>query len=304
MGEVGLAALRSTCSQAGQLFRELSQDVGVDGIIEACDGEVPTGEFFGVQVKSGPSFLSETGKHVLLPADASHLAYWARCSFPIVGIIHIPSQSRTFWFNVSSECSRERILRGPYTLRARASRAQELTPDSLRCKLIPEILAFKHNRLSVSESRALLRERARIGRPSTEKLQRVHEWRHLIDIASGISSSDADVAEAAYALSWYFPTANKAQKRMLERALSHPSDLQLTKLLRAIRFLLNQDHDSAGDCVADLVGYVPNHKDRIVALLEGRLLPPDAVEAAIQVIEYTDGNLRADLRLRFAGYPG
>jgi len=294
-----MAAVHGICARAGQLFRPLASDVGIDALIEPCNGESPTGQLIGVQVKSGASFFDKSGRYARLPTDANHLAYWGRCTFPVIGAIHNPATGTTYWLNLTSACSEEAILQGPYNLRIRAFSTTELSPESLCLKVIPEMLSMKRNTLTPSEAGALLRRRAAPGKHGHPKAHhKTLAWQQLIEVIAGISSTDDDVADAAHRLSWYFPTANRRLRRMLEEGLSHATDLQLTKLLRAVHMLLDRGADTAAENVADLFRYVPGHHHRIEGLLSARLLPDDAAEAAIQVLEFTsdDGALRSDLR--------
>ena len=76
----------------------LETDVGIDMIIEICNGGQPTGRLIGVQIKSGDSyFKEETENSIIFRIDEIHINYWINNSLPILIVIHKPSNNTTLW---------------------------------------------------------------------------------------------------------------------------------------------------------------------------------------------------------------
>jgi uncharacterized protein DUF4365 len=81
------------------IWREQSvADFGIDAHIEAvgCDGK-PTGNLFGVQVKSGPSYFRGAGSTIPFYVDEDHLKYWNQHTLPVLLILYNPETENMIW---------------------------------------------------------------------------------------------------------------------------------------------------------------------------------------------------------------
>lgn len=291
VAELGMAELQRICAHAHQLLRPVHTDVGIDAFIEVAEGTAPTGDLIGVQLKSGDSYLTSTGKCVVLPADADHFAYWARCAYPVIGVIHIPRLGKTYWVNLTRECSAQSILDGPHRAKVTANKSAEFTVDSLRAKVIPEMLSMTRQRLTLVDTNSLLRKRARLDASVDEdSADKLDSWQLLVELLVGISSTDDDVADAGYRLSRYYPAATQGHRDALNRALKDAPESSVAKMLRAIHLLGRRNDDHAAEALADLLKYVPGYAKRIRDLMEAHLLDPDAAGTAQQVLEYLGGD--------------
>lgn len=85
------------------LFRETpAPDVGIDGQIEICVSERPTGRLFGVQIKSGRhAFREPTADGWVLRFDPQHLKYWLGYSLPVLVVLADISQHKAYWQHVT-----------------------------------------------------------------------------------------------------------------------------------------------------------------------------------------------------------
>jgi hypothetical protein len=73
-------------------------DFGVDGQIEVVDDDGrPTGQLFGVQVKSGPSYFHRSQDAVAFYVDDEHLKYWDQHILPVILVLHNPQDGETLW---------------------------------------------------------------------------------------------------------------------------------------------------------------------------------------------------------------
>jgi hypothetical protein len=75
------------------------RDLGTDAFVQVTDElEKATGEVFGVQVKSGTTYLRAKGGAV--PVD-EHGSAWRNASVPIIGIVHNPDTGEMWWVNLT-----------------------------------------------------------------------------------------------------------------------------------------------------------------------------------------------------------
>ncbi|MVM41972.1 DUF4365 domain-containing protein [Spirosoma sp. HMF3257] len=82
----------------------LQTDVGIDMFVEISNNGLPTGKFFGVQIKSGISYFSEQKPDsVVFRTDGIHINYWLNNSLPIIIVLHNPVDNNTIWQVVKEE---------------------------------------------------------------------------------------------------------------------------------------------------------------------------------------------------------
>ena len=91
----------------GWIFREQpTSDYGIDAHIEITDGE-PTGKLIALQIKSGPSYLSEkTSNAYIYRGDPRHLRYWQRHSLPVVVVLYDAASDVAYWQVVTSKTAK------------------------------------------------------------------------------------------------------------------------------------------------------------------------------------------------------
>ncbi|MCI5163511.1 MAG: DUF4365 domain-containing protein [Candidatus Electrothrix sp. AX5] len=97
---------------AGELFESLGfafreqavNDCGIDAHAELIQLEQPTGQLLGIQVKSGPSYLSkkcETG--FVFPIDKDHVEYWLNHALPVLVCLCDVEAKNVYWQVVTNE---------------------------------------------------------------------------------------------------------------------------------------------------------------------------------------------------------
>jgi len=90
-------------------FREQREsDYGIDAHAELVEEEMPTGQLLGIQLKTGPSYLSEqTGEGYVFRADREHIEYWSNHSLPVVIALCDPNREVVYWQHVTAETAVE-----------------------------------------------------------------------------------------------------------------------------------------------------------------------------------------------------
>lgn len=81
---IGIAMTAFEC--AGFAFREQKEsDYGIDAHAELIEAEKPTGQLLGLQLKSGPSYLTETyNEGYVFRVDSEHVDYWLNHALPVL----------------------------------------------------------------------------------------------------------------------------------------------------------------------------------------------------------------------------
>ncbi|WP_420006641.1 DUF4365 domain-containing protein [Arenibacterium sp. LLYu02] len=102
--KAGLLAVEKACNDQDLIWRDLLQeDVGVDGTIEVCLGDFPTGKIVGAQVKSGMSYVNgdreDQFKFYARPAD---LDYWLQLSIHLFLFVYHPEDDQVYWHHVTN----------------------------------------------------------------------------------------------------------------------------------------------------------------------------------------------------------
>lgn len=100
----GLIAVETACHDLNLIWRDLFQDdVGVDGTIEICLGDFPTGKIVGAQVKSGKSYIkSDKADQFSFYPRQNDLEYWSQLSIPLFLLVYHPDDKVVYWCDVSS----------------------------------------------------------------------------------------------------------------------------------------------------------------------------------------------------------
>jgi hypothetical protein len=88
------------------IFREQPvSDYGIDAHIEVVepDGSLK-GRLLGVQIKSGPSFFSESHPYGwIYRGEKRHLDYWLRHVLPVIVVLYDLESGETYWQAVTPE---------------------------------------------------------------------------------------------------------------------------------------------------------------------------------------------------------
>jgi hypothetical protein len=104
LGDIGVAAVNLMVrKEMGWIFRQQSvSDRGIDAEIEILDSDGDaTGRLIALQIKSGPSYLSETTETgFIFRGKNRHLAYWTRHSLPVVLVLHDLDANVSYWQSV------------------------------------------------------------------------------------------------------------------------------------------------------------------------------------------------------------
>lgn len=89
----------------GFAFREQSEsDFGIDAHAELIESEQPTGQLLGIQLKSGPSYLSEVEDDAyIFRTDQEHVEYWQNHALPVLICLCDVDAQLIYWQLVNAE---------------------------------------------------------------------------------------------------------------------------------------------------------------------------------------------------------
>lgn len=298
--KLGVAEVIRICAKARTIFRPTStDDVGIDGFIELVDDGAVTGVIAGVQIKSGDSFIDNTGNKFTFKADQEHFGYWARCSFPVIGIVFSPDYEKAVWLDLTSVSTDERIVNGPYSLTIEYLDKTAFTPSNITSEIKPVIFKYTYQRRTLWQVRELLqskRQRAKLYVPSVEVSgDKEKAWYELVEVFLGFSSTDEDIADAGYRLSWYFPAVSEKLQQTLKDKISQIDDFSLARICCVLDELKENSGEPAAELIIDLLRYIPNVTKRIEDLLASHKIPFLYAGDAIQIIEVLQEQYREDL---------
>lgn len=92
----------------GWMWREQPLlDCGIDGHIEICEKNKPTGRLIAVQSKGGESYFyrGKNGK-LTLSLKLKHISYWIDYALPIIVIGYLPSEQIAYWIYIQDYIDR------------------------------------------------------------------------------------------------------------------------------------------------------------------------------------------------------
>lgn len=299
--KLGVAQVAMVCAKARMIFRSVSvDDVGIDGFIELVEDGVATGIIVGVQIKSGESFTDGEGQQFKLVADQAHFGYWARCSFPVIGVIYSPKHEKAVWLNLTELSTDERIVSGPYTVTVSLTNETEFTPANLISQVVFVAQKYTFQRKTLWQIQKLIEpksQKATLSIPSIEISDDKSEaWKELIAIFFSEKSAIDEIADTGYRLSWYFPSVSDELKNYFIASLNELNDFQLVRIIESIHILLEENAESAAELIVDLLRYKPDVCDQIKNLLKKKQIPTTLREAAIQVVEVINDGFDEELR--------
>lgn len=287
---LGVNFVDRVCSRGRTVFREVSKhDVGIDGFIEFVERGHATGIHVGVQVKSGRSFVSDDGNRFTFAADREHFGYWARCSFPVVGIVYSPHYDRAVWLDLTEASTDDRIRHGPLAITLDYSAATGFTPEALNQQVRRSVTRWVHQRRSLAEIQSIM---APVAEPSSLQVPSVDAsgdrhaaWAELITQFVSPSSSIDAVLDAGYRLSWYFPAVDEAQKEAVRTAMRQLEDAALLRIVGAVSLSIEVDDGQRAEHLVDLLSYNESLFERLRSALEQQQVTEDLRAAASAILE-------------------
>ncbi|QDU15000.1 hypothetical protein CA11_28130 [Gimesia maris] len=105
VGQIGIAVAMAAFESLGFAFRVQSEsDYGIDAHAERIESEKPTGQLLGLQLKSGPSYLSETcDDGFVFRTDKKHVDYWLNHALPVLICLGDIDTKTIYWQVVNSD---------------------------------------------------------------------------------------------------------------------------------------------------------------------------------------------------------
>ncbi len=111
----GVLRVGSLLNEAGLIFRETpNADVGIDGLVELVDerGEA-SGATIAVQIKSGTSYLIDSGEDWKYYPHVKHQSYWEMYPLPVVLMLHDPRTDKVYWADVRLQLRSDQKAKSP-----------------------------------------------------------------------------------------------------------------------------------------------------------------------------------------------
>ena len=111
IGEQGIVpSTHGVSTGAGVLCVYRWNAIGTDGYVQVTnEDERATGEVFGVQVKSGSSYLRTWGGGTI-PVEG-HGEAWRNANPPVIGVVHNPNDGGLWWVNLTEALTCDSSLR-------------------------------------------------------------------------------------------------------------------------------------------------------------------------------------------------
>jgi hypothetical protein len=102
---IGVGIALAAFESIGFAFREQSEsDYGIDAHAELIESERPTGQLLGLQLKSGPSYLSETcDDGYVFRTDKEHVEYWQNHALPVLICLCDIGTNTIYWQVVNTD---------------------------------------------------------------------------------------------------------------------------------------------------------------------------------------------------------
>jgi len=120
VASAGVNFLRTLVEGSNCIFQKIDQenDVGNDAYVEFVQDERTTGCCIAVQIKSGASYVSPDGQHLILRSDQAHFEYWSSHSLPVCGVVFNPETKVAGWCDISGFLREnpKAIKRGPFQI--------------------------------------------------------------------------------------------------------------------------------------------------------------------------------------------
>lgn len=96
----GVRYVMGVVQEHNSIFQPIARenDQGNDCYIEFVENGRATNFAIFVQIKSGASYKDSLGYKI--PADKSHMDYWAGSNSPSIGIVYDPERDRAYWIDI------------------------------------------------------------------------------------------------------------------------------------------------------------------------------------------------------------
>jgi hypothetical protein len=101
----GVNAIEASVLEIGHIWREQTiEDVGIDGHVELCVEEFPTGKILGFQIKAGTSYLKgENERQFTFYPDQDDIEYWSNLIIPLVLVVYDPRTNLCYWHDITND---------------------------------------------------------------------------------------------------------------------------------------------------------------------------------------------------------
>lgn len=120
-GREGINFVRTLVERQNSTFQEidLQNDLGNDAYLEFVVEESATGCCVVLQIKSGCSYRTESGKYAF-QSDRDHFEYWASHTLPVLAVVYDPDARTAFWTDITDHLRQHPavIADGPYMIYA------------------------------------------------------------------------------------------------------------------------------------------------------------------------------------------
>ncbi|PHZ93557.1 hypothetical protein CS912_16680 [Klebsiella variicola] len=298
IGELGSAFLQYLCSKQEVIYRPVRIfDVGIDAFIEPQVGNIATGAMIGVQIKTGKSFKTSSGRYSF-KSDKAHFEYWSRCTLPIIGVVYDPEDEKGVWVNLSDIAKDRLTNKGPWVINL-SVQEHLLDSDSLQ-NLIDsaELTRIKKDFIKFSYL-TMPQSNQKKEKDSFQNLSTISShtaWDELLDTFLSLLYDDRIVADAGYRLSLYFPKekSNFRYKYIIKR-LSLLNDVQLIKMIFSVKVALDDCCEHVAEHICNIMRYIPDICLRLESIIFNNNLSNDVNAVAIQLIESLSEYERQDL---------
>ncbi|HEJ2898618.1 TPA: DUF4365 domain-containing protein [Pseudomonas aeruginosa] len=117
----GVNFVQGLVERQNSTFQEidLHNDLGNDAYVEFVVEENATGCCVALQIKSGVSYRSLSGRYAF-QSDSDHFEYWASHTLPVLAVIFDPERKKAVWVDITDHLRKNpsAITDGPYTIYA------------------------------------------------------------------------------------------------------------------------------------------------------------------------------------------
>ncbi|MEM9218858.1 MAG: DUF4365 domain-containing protein [Cyanobacteria bacterium P01_F01_bin.150] len=150
---IGIGIAMSAFESQDFAFREQSEsDYGIDAHAELIKSEKATGQLMAIQLKSGPSRLSETcPEGYIYRADRKHVEYWLNHSLPVLICLCNTDAQKVYWQIVNTDTAQSTGKGFKFVVPA----SQQVDPSSvgdLRDLLSPIVAADRYTIFKTDDS--------------------------------------------------------------------------------------------------------------------------------------------------------
>jgi len=128
----GINFVRELVERQNSTFQEidLHNDLGNDAYIEFVVEENATGCCVALQIKSGASYRTRSGRYAF-QSDRDHFEYWASHTLPVLAVIFDPENGKAVWVDITDHLrmAPSTTTEGPYTIYADREFSEPTFPE-------------------------------------------------------------------------------------------------------------------------------------------------------------------------------